>query len=1230
MSFMHLSVSRFRRLAKHKAIQFHVRSFLLLSVFAVFANVMFGANALTSTPSTITLSCNTASGPGTQVNITIKPAVALTGSNTIVVSLGTLPAGIVAVTTPANQTLSTANQTAGIVYTLNYAAGCVGATAGTSTPTFRVNAGATPDVTVTVNSTVTASASALTPSPSSVALSCVKNGSTYTPGPAKTVSITSAATGGTAFTVDTSTSPAANWATITPTTGGTATGTAVTFAVQAASGCGGFATGSTNNTVIHLLNAPAPDKTIPVSLQVVGPSPLTFSPTAPKLTYTKGSASAAYVDVNVTSAANPAPFFSVDTTTLPIWLTVDSTSGKTPKSIRFSTTTVAETLAPGTYSTTVYLKVSGFGDLGVPITMLVTNSAPKLTFAEGITRNLNWTIGTPAPTPVITAVSSDSPISYVATTSGTLAPSISGGLQKGLAYSFGTQIPVTFDPTVLASAQPGTTLTGTVTFTWGSPSTTSVVTFNVSVASPGATISAISPASLPTAPAGQSFTVAVSGTGFIPSADLSQRTRVGVVVNNAIIADTNIAWNVVNPSSIIMTITSPASADQYLPFSTSGNGGSVTLGVCNPSSGTPCTIPSATVTLSIGNGPIVQVVTSASSYIQVNPGTAPTVAPYDIISIFGTNFCTSGGTGCSSGQILYGTPDAALRYPSSLSPDSPSATQRSLTVKFQTHATPPVLIATGNLLFATNNQINVMAPSGLTGNIGSNVDVVVSFGYGSGTTMLNSTPFPVSVAATNPGVFTVGADGQGDGAALNSADYLLIAPGHEGGMRSTASDSDTVLLYVTGLGAPDSTADNANTGSSAWSADCITTASYLTSLNALTGGSLTTVDGLIIQPSLLNTGRLSPCVKSSSADVPTVTVGGVPATVGYAGWVAGSIAGLYQINIKLPGSAAGPFTDATGATVSSITAPVSLPVVVTANSLTSQSGVTLWVAPRLKVVAPTALTGTVGTAWASSNNSVVASEGTSPYRYALTSGLLPSGLSLNTSTGAITGTPAANTAGSYTVTVTATDSANVPVRDSVTFTVTIAGGLVVASSGTAPYTGTFGTANATLTTISATGGVYPYTFAITSPASLPTGMTIDANTGVIGITALTPAGTYHVTVTATDSTADTPLTGTATFDIVVALHVVSSGVTAGTAAQVNANLGTVSATGNTGTVSYTIDSTTSPPAWFTVNSSTGVIGTTSSAVAGTYSVTVIATDSTTATGAASAGTGKTTVSITIN
>ncbi|MDE2450175.1 MAG: putative Ig domain-containing protein, partial [Gammaproteobacteria bacterium] len=46
--------------------------------------------------------------------------------------------------------------------------------------------------------------------------------------------------------------------------------------------------------------------------------------------------------------------------------------------------------------------------------------------------------------------------------------------------------------------------------------------------------------------------------------------------------------------------------------------------------------------------------------------------------------------------------------------------------------------------------------------------------------------------------------------------------------------------------------------------------------------------------------------------------------------------------------------------------------------------------------------GTVGNAYAVT---LVASGGTSPYQWSLTSGSLPSGLSLNAATGAITGTP---------------------------------------------------------------------------------------------------------------------------------------------------------------------------------------------------------------------------------
>jgi large repetitive protein len=62
--------------------------------------------------------------------------------------------------------------------------------------------------------------------------------------------------------------------------------------------------------------------------------------------------------------------------------------------------------------------------------------------------------------------------------------------------------------------------------------------------------------------------------------------------------------------------------------------------------------------------------------------------------------------------------------------------------------------------------------------------------------------------------------------------------------------------------------------------------------------------------------------------------------------------------------------------------------------------------------------GTVGTAY---SGSVTASGGTAPYAYALTAGTLPAGLSLNTSTGAVTGTPTtAATAGG--LVFSATDS----------------------------------------------------------------------------------------------------------------------------------------------------------------------------------------------------------------
>ena len=93
------------------------------------------------------------------------------------------------------------------------------------------------------------------------------------------------------------------------------------------------------------------------------------------------------------------------------------------------------------------------------------------------------------------------------------------------------------------------------------------------------------------------------------------------------------------------------------------------------------------------------------------------------------------------------------------------------------------------------------------------------------------------------------------------------------------------------------------------------------------------------------------------------------------------MAGQYQVNVRLPGSGA----------VGPLTTPAQLPVLITVGGRTSQPGVTIWVAPRLKVTAPAAaaLHGATGVAWAATANQATASEGTAPYQLAITAGSLP-------------------------------------------------------------------------------------------------------------------------------------------------------------------------------------------------------------------------------------------------
>jgi hypothetical protein len=168
-----------------------------------------------------------------------------------------------------------------------------------------------------------------------------------------------------------------------------------------------------------------------------------------------------------------------------------------------------------------------------------------------------------------------------------------------------------------------------------------------------------------------------------------------------------------------------------------------------------------------------------------------------------------------------------------------------------------------------------------------------------------------------------------------------------------------------------------------------------------------------------------------------------------------------------------------------------------------------------------AASGKAGTAYSSS---VTAAGGLPPYTFVVTSGSLPAGLTLNLSTGLISGTPSASGLFSFDITVTDATGAKA-----------IAGGCgmsIAAAGGTGQggltlscpaSSGQVGVAYASSPLV-ATGGVAPYMFSVNSGA-LPANVYLNASTGAFTGTPTT-AGTATVVFKVTDSTKPTALTGT--------------------------------------------------------------------------------------------------------
>jgi hypothetical protein len=256
----------------------------------------------------------------------------------------------------------------------------------------------------------------------------------------------------------------------------------------------------------------------------------------------------------------------------------------------------------------------------------------------------------------------------------------------------------------------------------------------------------------------------------------------------------------------------------------------------------------------------------------------------------------------------------------------------------------------------------------------------------------------------------------------------------------------------------------------------------------------------------------------------------------------------------------------------------------------------LTIAAPLQITTVTLADGTVGGAY---NNSVVSTGGPAPVTYALTSGTLPAGLTINPATGAITGVP--TTAGLSSILVRVTDGAGVQQAVLLSITINVPPSVVTA---TLPAS-TQGLAyNQTLT---GTGGTVGYTWTV-SAGALPPGLSLSSG-GVITGTSTLP-GTFTFTALITDAANGT---GSRPLSILInpAIVVTTAGLGAWTVNRPSYSQ-TLAATGGTGALTFSITGGTLP-AGLTLNPATGVISGTPT-VAATSNFTVVATDTLGATG----------------